>query len=381
MNGSIRKRGKDSWELTIDLGFDADGKRKRKFVTVQGKRADADKRLRQLLTDNDKGLPINTAKITVGDWLSRWLQEDVKPQKRIKTYERYESIVRKHVAPAIGHIQLTALTPSHVRTLLTQLSADGMAPAGVDLVRNVVHGALKAAMRLDLLHRNVVDAAPAPKIDRPEIAPPDADAVGKVLALAKSQVHPLFAALHLAAYTGARRGEVLALAWEYVDLHAGTISITRSLDRAKAGLVFEPPKTRNGRRLIDLDQRTIEVLRAHQGRQLLEKMQAEGAYVDQGLVFANALGQPINPMRLTRAFQSLAQQCGLGHVKLHALRHSHATILFAANESLFDVSRRLGHGSIATTADLYGHVLPGHGKKQADAFAHAIQQARPKEDL
>ncbi|MSQ22796.1 MAG: site-specific integrase, partial [Dehalococcoidia bacterium] len=118
--------------------------------------------------------------------------------------------------------------------------------------------------------------------------------------------------------------------------------------------------------------RTVEVLRAHQGRQLLEKMQADGAYTDQGLVFANPLGKPINPMQLTRVFQSLAQQCGLGKPKLHALRHSHATILFAANESLFDVSRRLGHGSIATTADLYGHVLPGAGKKQADAFARMM---------
>ncbi|MSQ40722.1 MAG: hypothetical protein EXR55_03485 [Dehalococcoidia bacterium] len=90
-------------------------------------------------------------------------------------------------------------------------------------------------------------------------------------------------------------------------------------------------------------------------------------------------GKPINPMQLTRAFQSLAQQSGLGKQKSHALRHSHATILFAANESLFEVSCRLGHGSIATTADLYAHVLPGQGKKQANAFATAMDRARAKQ--
>ena len=185
----------------------------------------------------------------------------------------------------------------------------------------------------------------------------------------------LVIALHLLAYTGARRGEILALDWQHTNLTEGTISIVRSLGRSREGLTFGPPKTANGRRVIDLDPRTVEVLQAHQGRQLLEKIQAEGVYEDKDLVFANALGQPINPMQLTRAFQSLAKQCGAGHVKLHALRHFHASVLFQQKQSLFAVSRRLGHASVSTTADLYGHMLPGSGKEQANAFAQAMRHS------
>ncbi|MSQ40721.1 MAG: site-specific integrase [Dehalococcoidia bacterium] len=175
------------------------------------------------------------------------------------------------------------------------LTHNAVPPAGVALARNVLHGALKVAMQDDLLARNPIDATPAPRIDNPEITPPDVDAIMHLLALAEAQEHPMFAALHLAAYTGARWGEILGLAWGSVDLESGTISITRSLGRAKMDLVMEPPKTRNGRRVVDLDARTVEVLRAHQGMQVLEKMGAEGAYQDQGLVFVNALGQAYQP--------------------------------------------------------------------------------------
>lgn len=380
MRGALKQRSKGTWTIIIDTGRDpATGKRRQRWHTVKGTKRQAEAKLTELLRQQDQGLPIIKGAGTVGQWLDRWLKEDVMPRLRVKSYERYAGVAHKHIAPSIGHLRLTGLTPSHIKMMCSKLSTDGMAPAGVSLVRNVLHGALRAAMLADLLARNPVEATPAPRINNPEVTPPDVDAIMNLLASAEAQGHPLFAALHLAAYTGARRGEILGLAWESVDLGPGTISITRSLGRAKAGLIMEPPKTRNGRRVIDLDARTVEVLRAHQGMQLLEKMGADGAYQDQGLVFANALGQPINPMQLTRAFQSLALQCGLGKQKLHALRHSHATILLAANESLFEVSRRLGHGSIATTADLYAHVLPGQGRKQADAFAALIEQAREKQ--
>lgn len=343
-------------------------------MSVKGTRRDAETKLTELLSQADNGLPIPKGKLTTRDWLTRWLEQDVKPYKSPKTLDRYSDVVRKHLVPHLGHVRLTALAPSHVKDLLALLIEHGMAPAGVDLVRTVLHGALKAAIQQELLSRNVVDATTPPRVERREIAPPEIEAVASILAHAEQAGQPLFSALHVLAYTGARRGEILALDWEHVNLADGTISIVRSLGRSRAGLTFGPPKTANGRRVIDLDWRTVEVLQAHQGRQLLEKMQAEGAYQDQGLVFANPLGDPVNPMQVTRAFKSLARQYGVGQVKLHALRHFHASVLFQQKQSLFAVSRRLGHASVSTTADLYGHLLPGSGKEQANAFAEAMQR-------
>jgi len=373
--GNLRQRAKGTWTITLELSPGPDGKRQQAFETFKGNKKAAEQRLTELLRQSDTGMPVAKGRVTVAAWLTRWLQEDIAPHKRLRTFERYEAICRLHLIPHLGYIPLTGLTPSHIKAMLVKLGADSMAPATVEMVRVILHGALKAAMQADLLARNPVDATRAPTIDRPEVVPPDVSQISDVLALAKAQEHPLFAALHLAAYSGARRGEILALDWEHVNLDKGTIAIARSLGRARQGLVFDLPKTRNGRRTIDLDNRTVEVLRAHQGRQLLEKMQAEDAYSDQGLVFADPLGRPINPMQLTRSFQSLAAKVGAGKPRLHALRHFHASVLLGEEEeNLFAVSRRMGHGSIATTANLYGHMLPGYGKKQADAFARAMDQ-------
>jgi integrase len=103
-------------------------------------------------------------------------------------------------------------------------------------------------------------------------------------------------------------------------------------------------------------------------------MQAEGAYKDAGFVFANAVGDSLDPKWPLRSFQALAKQCGVKSVKLHSLRHFHASVLFAADQNVFEVSRRLGHASITTTADIYGNMLPGQGRKQADAFAAMMEE-------
>ncbi|MDA0988790.1 MAG: site-specific integrase, partial [Chloroflexi bacterium] len=360
--------------IVLDMGRDpTTQKRKQQWVSVKGTKKAAEERLTELLRQVDTGLSIPKGKLTVRDWLAQWLVQDIKPYRATKTHDRYSGIVQRHLIPHIGHIRLAALAPSHVKDLLALLIGQGMAPAGVDLCRTVLHGALKAAIQQELLSRNAVDATTPPRVERSEIIPPEIKSVAGILACAEESGHPLFAALHLLAYTGARRGEILGLDWQHVNLTDGTISIVRSLGRSREGLVFGPPKTTNGRRVIDLDQRTVEVLQAHQGEQLLERVHAEGAYADNGLVFANTLGEPINPMQVTRAFQSLARQCGAGHVKLHALRHFHASVLFQQKQSLFAVSRRLGHASISTTADLYGHMLPGSGKEQANAFAEAMR--------
>jgi len=127
------------------------------------------------------------------------------------------------------------------------------------------------------------------------------------------------------------------------------------------------------RRSVDLDGDTVAVLRAHIGKQMLHRMELEGAYEDHGLVFPDGLGKPMNPMTLTRAFQSFAKRLGLRGAKVHDLRHFHASVMLQNGESLLLVSKRLGHASISTTGDVYGHLLPGWQKEAANAFAKAMR--------
>lgn len=375
MNGSIRKRGKDSYELTIDLGRGVDGKRRRKFASVKGTKAQAQQKLRELLTLSDRGITVSTCKITFGQWLTKWMKDYVVPNTRQKTVERYEGLIKKHIAPVLGHIDLTKVTPSDIQGLEAKLSGGGMAPQGVQLVHNVISGAFKYALRMEAAWRNPAKSVTPPKIIRKEVEPPKIEQVKRILELAEEQGHLLYPCIRLLAYTGLRRGEVLALRRQDMNLEVGTISVSQSLGRSlNKGLVFEPTKTRAGRRSIDIDEETIAILRAHVGKQLLSKLEIEGTYQDNGLVFPDPLGRPLNPMSLTRAFQLLAKQVGVVDARLHDLRHFHASLMLQNGGSLLLVSRRLGHASISTTGDVYGHLMPGWQKEAADAFAEAMKK-------
>lgn len=211
MNGSIRRRGKASWELVIDLGRDAQGKRLRKFVNAKGTKAEAQRQLRELLSMKDKGITLYGRRVTVAQWLGKWLQEYVVPNTRQKTYERYAGIVAKHLNPHIGHLQLTELKPNDIQALEAKLLQAGMNPAGVELVHRVLGAALKRAVRMEVLWRNPAQSVTPPRVSRKEVEPPDIQGVRRLLAAAKAEAHPLYPAIHLIAYTGVRRGEVLGL--------------------------------------------------------------------------------------------------------------------------------------------------------------------------
>ena len=229
-------------------------------------------------------------------------------------------------------------------------------------------------MRWGLLHRNVAEAVDPPRVHRKEVQPPDAIDVLLILELANET--PYAPPLTFLARTGCRRGECLGLRWSDVDLENGTASIVQTLQRVrKQGLVFLPPKSAKSRRAISLDAETVRSLREHRGKQVLLKVELGDAWGDHGLVFPGALGQPLDPATLTRNFKKLAGRVGMSHVRLHDLRHFHATMLLKSGTHLKVVQERLGHASIAITADTYSHVAPGLQKAAAEAFSDAMEQA------
>ena len=117
MTGSIRKRGHDSWEITLDLGRDERGKRVRRFVAVKGNKKQAERRLRELLTELDGGIVPSNERIRMRDWLARWMSECVVGHLSQATEDRYRGIVKNHLQPELGHIELNKLSPSHVQAL------------------------------------------------------------------------------------------------------------------------------------------------------------------------------------------------------------------------------------------------------------------------
>ena len=382
MEGSIRNRSPGSWELTIDLGRDQQGKRIRRFTTVKGTKKQAQQRLRELLTELDGGIAPSNERILMRDWLNTWMTDCVEGHLSQATEDRYRGIVNNHLIPALGHIELKRLSPSHVQTLQNNLLDGGMDPVGVNLVRTALSGALKHAMSLERISRNVVAAVKAPPEPDREVQPPPMEAVKQMLALAKKQDYWLYAVLHLLAYTGIRRGELLALLWHMVDFKKSEIRIAASLGRRSNGLNLSKPKTARGNRVVSLDAATLDVLRQHQARQSLEKAELGDAYADNGIVFADPLGNWLNPMKVTRKVQSLGRKVGHPEVTPHSLRHFHCSVTLERRVNPAVTSQRVGHANPAITMRMYAHVLPGWQQEAADDFARAMDEYQEgSEDL
>ena len=373
MKGSLRQRSAGSWELTVDLGRDAVGKRRRRHETVQGTKAVAQRRLRELLSTLDQGMDLPVGKLLVRDWLDRWMTDHVAPNRRLKTRERYADIVEKYLKPHIGQLELSRLGPAHVRTLESRLTAQGLGVPSVRMVHNVLSGAMTHALHMELVTRNPVSQVSPPAHRRPEAIPPAPEAVRALLALAESEQHHLFACIRLVVYTGLRRGEALGLQWDSVDLNDGCIHVVHSLVRTHTqGVILQPPKTESGRRRVDLDQGTIAVLRRHRAAQLELRLRMGPAYIDRGIVFADPLGDWVQPDRLSAAVTRLGGRAGYPGVTVRGLRHFHASVTLQQGQNVVVVSKRLGHSSVSITTDIYAHALPGWQRQAAEAFAQAM---------
>jgi integrase len=156
-------------------------------------------------------------------------------------------------------------------------------------------------------------------------------------------------------------------------LENGIASIVQSLQRiGRKGLVFTQPKSAKSRRAIALDASTVDMLREHRGRQILLSAELGAKFHDNGLVFPGPIGAPLDPATLSRNFVNLTQTAGIRHIRLHDLRHFHATTLLQAGTHLKVVQERLGHASIAITADTYSHVAPVLQHEAADSFARVM---------
>jgi integrase len=171
--------------------------------------------------------------------------------------------------------------------------------------------------------------------------------------------------------TGARRGEVAGLRWVDVDLDGARMTIRQALLNGDGEVYVSSPKSYRGR-TVDLDQATVDKLREHRDRQQVEKM-ATRRWEDSGFVFTREDGSALNPATLTRAFRWIVDRSDLPRIRLHDLRHTHASIAVKAGVPIGVVSERLGHASPEFTLHRYSHVMPGMQREAADTIARAVR--------
>jgi len=379
MRGHIVKRYKNSYTVIMNMGLDpTTGKRKQQWVSVKGTKKDAEKRLSEMLHQIDTGSFMAPGKITVADFLDRWLKDYAKPNLAPRTAEGYESIVRQHLVPKLGSIPLTQLKPEHLQKYYSETLSGGRCGKSSSLTAQTVrhhhtalHKALQTAVEWGILSRNVADAVKAPRAERPEMRTWGEEEIGQFLQAAKKTPH--YALFYSALFTGMRRSELLALRWQDVDLTLSQVHVSRSVHQVRdRGLVFRSTKTAKGRRPIDLPPSAARVLAEHREKQKLERLLVGIPLNDENLVFSHVDATPLRPNSITRAWVMLAARAGLKVIRLHDARHTHASIMLKQGIHPKIVQERLGHSTIATTLDIYSHVAPGLQEAAAKRFDEAF---------
>ncbi len=361
----IGKRGV-SWQLTVELPRDpTTGKRRQKLLTAPTKREVEALATQMLASIQNGGFSEADAKrLTVGQYLTRWLAS-LDGTVRPSTQERYTDVMRRHVAPIVGRVQLSKLSSLDVQNLYANRLAAGLSPTTVNLIHNVLHRALKQAVRWGLLLRNPTEMVDSPREKTPEFVVWNENQVSVFLAVTISDE---WAALwRLALLTGMRRGEILGLKWEDVDLARGVLAVKRTLSRgAKGAYTFGTPKTAHGRRSIALPPSVVESLKSHRRKQLEGRLVLGEAYQDKDLVFANTLGEPLHPNSLAHRFHQLTKQAGLPRIRIHDLRHTSATLMLANGVHPKIAQERLGHADVSMTLNRYSHVTMDMQRDAAD---------------
>lgn len=377
MTGHVRRRGDRSWELKFDVGADpATGRRRTRYASFKGTKREAEIELAKLVAAAAKGEQVDPSRITVAEFLDRWKRDWAESNVSPKTLERYVELMELHLKPRIGATRLQKLRALNLTELYGALQREaGLAPRTVGHAHRVLHRALGIAVDWDLAARNVAERVSPPRVDQEEIVILSAPQVKAVLDKARGR--PIYQIGALALATGMRRGELLALRWQDIDLDGAKITVARSLEQTKAGLRFKEPKTRHGRRTITLPPSAVVDLRTH-WKELQELRLALGAGKSPpgSLVFADVNGEPRKPNAVTKEWNRTATLAKQTQATLHSLRHTHASHLIAAGLDILTISRRLGHGSPAITLAVYGHLFPQTDDRAAQAIEAAMAASR-----
>ena len=358
MQGHIRRRGKDSWAVVINLGRDPlTRKRRQLWRSVKGRKRDAEALLAQLIHQRDTGIDQPPGKIALGEFLERWLVQHAVPNVAPATLNQYQWAIRRRIAPVLGAIPLTKLRPAHIQEFYARVQAEGLSAKSTLHLHRLLREALQHGVLWQVLSRNPAAAVESPRPRRYEPIMLSVEDSRRVLTVA--QETPLGALIHTALMTGLRRGELLGLRWRDLDFDGATLHVQQTAQwLAGRGWEFREPKTSRSRRPVALASVTIDVLKEHRRKQLEERLALGPGYQDFDLAFASPAGTPTDPAGLRRKWKRIAAAAGLPTLRFHDLRHAHATLMLVSGVHPKVVSERLGHSTVAITMDTYSHVLP-----------------------
>lgn len=376
MKGTYRKRG-STWYYQVELGRDPETN-KRNQVSKGGfktKKA-AEAACAEIIAQYEKGEYNVPKRMTVEQYLKIWLQDYAKRKMRPSTYSIREIIVDRRIIPELGQIELEKLTPMDINKFYRQLEDEGLTPNYISSIHSILRSALKRAIVWQITNKNIMAGVEAPRVEKTKIKTWSLEEIRTFLDASKDNV--CYIAFVLAIFTGMRRGEVLGLRWQDIDLDNKKLTVQQSLYWIpKEGVIFQEPKTDKSVRTIALSDIVIKELKKQKAKQAQHKLIAKGVYKEEfDLVCCWPDGSPVKPRNFLEHFERMIKVADVQRIRFHELRHTHATLLLKMGENIKVVSERLGHSRTSTTSDTYMHVLPDMQQGAADRFENAFEASK-----
>ncbi|MFF5427039.1 MULTISPECIES: tyrosine-type recombinase/integrase [unclassified Streptomyces] len=369
--GTITQRKDGRFQAAVYV-LQPDGTRARKFA--YGKTwAECDTKRRALLDKVASGTPVPTRSAKLSEWLTYWLESVVRPRRKLSTYDKYEAHVRLYLSPMLGTKRLESLSVADVRRFLLQLEKKTTAATAKESHR-VLRTALSAACREELIVRNVAKLVEPPRAAVRDLSPWSLDETLNFLAAARRD--PLYAAFVLAIAMGLRRGEIVGLRWNDIDLENRVLLVRQQVQRRRGVLYNDETKGRRSR-AIPLPAMCLAPLRWHRIRQKATYEATGTEWTATGYVFATRTGRPVEPRNVHRSFVRVSEAAGLRLIRLHDARHGCATLLTAAGVAPRVVMEILGHSQISLTMDVYTHVVQDTQREAISHMDRLLTRKRP----
>jgi len=363
MRGSIRQRSKHSWQLQIYTGLGPDGRPRRHFETVRGRKGDAQRCLTELLGSLDKGVFTPPGRLTVADLLNQFLQGYVKTKCSRKTQDGYQMIAERHLIPVLGHTLLKQLTPQAIQTYYGQ-ACEKLSARTVHKHHRLLKQSLKYGVRQGYLGRNPCDLVDPPSWKGKPMRTLTPEESKNLLGVAStSRFYPV---IYTAISSGLRQAELLGLRWRDIDLDLQSISVCQVLYKHRGICEFKEPKTSHSKRRVSMTAKLADYLSEYKGERESLSLHLGHLLKPDDLVFSNTEGDPIDPSVLSHTFAKIVKQTGLKNVRFHDLRHTFASLMLLRGAKPKVISEALGHASVAFTMDTYSHIIEG---MQSEAMA------------
>ncbi|PSL41753.1 site-specific recombinase XerD [Salsuginibacillus halophilus] len=371
--GYVRWRGK-SYYYTVDIGKDPKtGKRKQKSKGGFKTKKEAERAMQDVELQIYRGDYVHTKKITFEDFAEEWM-EIMQNNYRASTFSVYAGVIRNRIVPEFAKAKLGDIKQIDLQRFYNRMDEEGLSAKYIKLLHNILSAMYRDAVAWEYVTKNITNNLSTPKGNKKEMKTWTIEQSRFFLEHAKNETkrYPVFV---LAIWTGMRTGEIHGLKWKDIDFERQTITVRRTVAWAgKQGHILQDVKTEGSQRTIKISDFVTDVLKQHRLKQkeLMFKLQRE--FKEDQCVFLSYNGNRIDPRGTSRRLFEISQKIGLPRIRMHDLRHTHASISLQLNQHPKVVSERLGHKSIDITLDLYSHVTETLQEESVEQFERAMNE-------